>query len=257
VPRTTDDAVRVPQPTILFWVIKLLSTGAGEAISDFFVKTFDPVPVVLVAGVVFAACFAIQITARRYVPWRYWLFVSLVAVFGTMVADATHIVVGVPYSISTGAFAIALAVVLIAWRLTEGTVSIHSVTTGRRELFYWATVLATFALGTALGDLTATAFRLGWLGSGILFVVLFAMPGIAFRLGAPATLAFWWAYVLTRPLGASFADWLGMPRDAAGLGLGPLPVGAVGAVLIVAGVALLQRRGRAMPALAAPYRGEG
>jgi len=230
----------VPQLTVLFWVVKLLSTGVGEATSDFFVKAFDPVIVVLLAAVVFAASFAVQITARRYVPWRYWLFVCLVAIFGTMVADATHIVLGVPYLVSTVAFALALAVIFVVWRRVEGTVSIHSITTGRRELFYWATVLATFALGTALGDLTATAFGLGWLGSGILFAVLIAMPGIAFLLRAPATLAFWWAYVLTRPLGASFADWFGKRPATGGLGIGSGVVAIGGAVLIVAGVGVMQ-----------------
>ena len=233
---------RVPRLTALFWVVKLLSTGVGETASDFLVKSYDPVVVVLLAAVVFAGCFAIQFTARRYVPWRYWLFVCMVAVFGTMVADVTHIVIGVPYLISTSAFAVVLVAIFVLWRRVEGTVDVHSVTTGRRELFYWATVLATFALGTALGDLTATTFGLGYLGSGIAFVVLFAIPGIAYRLHLPATAAFWWAYVLTRPLGASFADWLAVDHARGGLALGTLPVSAVGAVLIVAGVAVMQWR---------------
>ena len=240
---------RVPRLTALFWVVKLLSTGVGETASDHLVKSYDPVVVVLLAAVAFAGCFVVQFTARRYVPWRYWLFVCMVAVFGTMVADVTHIVIGVPYLISTSAFAVALVVIFVLWRRVEGTVDVHSVTTGRRELFYWATVLATFALGTALGDLTATTFGLGYLGSGIAFAVLFAIPGIAYRLRLPATAAFWWAYVLTRPLGASFADWLAADRARGGLALGTLPVSAVGAVLIVAGVAVMQwraaREGRA------------
>lgn len=233
---------RVPELTVMFWVVKLLSTGVGETSSDYLVKTLDPVPVVLAAAGVFVACFAVQFTARRYVPWRYWLFVCMVAVFGTMVADVTHIVIGVPYLISTAAFALTLAAVFLVWRVVEGTVSVHTITTGRRELFYWMTVLATFALGTALGDLTATTFRLGYLGSGILFAVLFAIPGIAYRLHVPATIAFWWAYVLTRPLGASFADWLAVDRSRGGLALGTLVISAVGAVLIVAGVAWMQVR---------------
>lgn len=231
---------RVPQLTVLFWVAKLLTTGVGETTSDFFVKQFDPVLVVLLAGAVFAVCFAIQFTARRYVPWRYWLFVAMVAVFGTMVADVTHIVLDVPYLISTVVFALAVAAILTAWRLTERTVSVHSIVTGRRELFYWATVLATFALGTALGDLTATAFGLGYLGSAVVFAVLFALPGIAYRLRLPATAAFWWAYVITRPLGASVADWLAVEHRRGGLALGTLPVSAVGGVLIVAAVATMQ-----------------
>jgi len=242
VPKPLDHLQRVPQLTVLFWVVKLLSTGVGETTSDYLVKAFDPVVVVLIAAVAFAACFAIQFSARRYVPWRYWLFVCMVAVFGTMVADVTHIVLDVPYLFSTAAFAVVLVVIFVAWRLVEGTVSVHSVATGRREIFYWATVLATFALGTALGDLTATTFALGYLGAGILFAILFAMPGVAYRLHLPATAAFWWAYVLTRPLGASFADWLAVDRSRGGLDLGTLPVSAVGAVLIVAGVVAMQVR---------------
>jgi uncharacterized membrane-anchored protein len=240
VARTSDQLLRVPQLTIAFWAVKLLSTGVGETTSDYLVKTFDPVPVVLIAAVAFVICFVIQFTAKRYVPWRYWLFVCMVAVFGTMVADVTHIVIGVPYLASTTAFAAVLAVVFVVWRKVEGTVALHSVTTGRRELFYWATVVATFALGTALGDLTATTFALGYFGSGILFAVLFAIPGVAYRLGMPATGAFWWAYVMTRPLGASMADWLAVDHSRGGLALGTLPVSAFGAILIVAGIAWLQ-----------------
>jgi uncharacterized membrane-anchored protein len=246
-PKPLAHLQRVPQLTVLFWVVKLLSTGVGETTSDFFVKAFDPVVVVLLVAVVFIACFAIQFTARRYVPWRYWLFVCMVAVFGTMVADVTHIVLDVPYLLSTATFALVLIVIFATWRLVEGTVSVHSITTGRREIFYWATVLATFALGTALGDLTATTFALGYLGSGIVFAILFAMPGIAYRLRLPTTAAFWWAYVLTRPLGASFADWLAVDRSRGGLDLGTLPVSAVGAVLIVAGVAVIQVRQSRLP----------
>jgi uncharacterized membrane-anchored protein len=232
--------MRVPQLTVLFWVTKLLTTGVGETTSDFLVKRFDPVVVVLLAAVVFAGCAVIQLAARRYVPWRYWLFVAMVAVFGTMVADVTHIVLDVPYLLSTIVFGIAVVAILVVWRVTEGTVDVHSVTTGRRELLYWATVLATFALGTALGDLTATTFGLGYLGSALVFAVLFAMPGIAYRLRLPGTAAFWWAYVITRPLGASIADWLAVEHRRGGLALGTLPVSAVGGALIVAAVATMQ-----------------
>lgn len=230
---------RVPQLTVLFWVTKLLTTGVGETTSDYFVRRFDAVLVVLLAAAVFAVCFAIQITARRYVPWRYWLFVAMVAVFGTMVADVTHIVLDVPYLWSTAAFALVVAAIFVTWRLVEGTVSVHSVTTTRRELFYWGTVLATFALGTAVGDLTATTFGLGYLGSAVIFAALFAVPGLAYRLHLPATIAFWWAYVITRPLGASIADWLAVEQRRGGLALGTLPVSAVGAALIVAAVATM------------------
>ncbi|MEJ3404358.1 hypothetical protein WDJ51_06415 [Rathayibacter sp. YIM 133350] len=235
---------RVPELSALFWIVKLLTTGVGETFSDFLVKAYEPVVVVLLAALVFAACFGIQFSAKRYVAWRYWLFVSVVAVFGTMVADVTHIVLDVPYLLSSIVFAATLAAIFGAWWTSEKTLSVHAITSNRRELFYWATVLATFALGTALGDLTATTFSLGYLGSAVLFAVLFAMPGIGYRLKLPATAAFWWAYVLTRPLGASVADWLSVGHARGGLALGPLPVSAVGAVLIVAGVGLMQSRSR-------------
>ncbi len=240
----SEPRLRVPEVTALFWAIKILTTGVGEVASDFLVRAFDPVPVVLIAFVAFAASCALQLSARRYIPWRYWLFVLLVAIFGTMVADVAHIVVGVPYLLSAPAFAVVLAAVFVAWRRTEGTLSVHSITTSRRELFYWAAVLATFALGTAVGDLTATTFHLGYLGSALLFAALFAIPALGFRLGLPATGAFWTAYVLTRPLGASIADWLAVTPDRGGLDLGHLPITAVGLVLIVIGVVVMQLRAR-------------
>jgi len=233
-------ALRVPAVTVAFWAVKVLTTGVGETTSDFLVKTYSPVLMVLLAGAVFAACFAIQIRAREYVPWRYWLFVTAVAVFGTMVADVTHIVLAVPYAVSTPAFAVILAAVFWQWRRTERDLSVHSIRTQRRELFYWAAVLATFALGTALGDLTAVTFHLGYLGSGVMFAVMFVAPGIGYRVGLPATLSFWAAYVVTRPLGASFADWVAVEHGRGGLGWGTKAVSAVGLLVIAACVAALQ-----------------
>jgi uncharacterized membrane-anchored protein len=137
-------------------------------------------------------------------------------------------------------FAVLLTAVFWSWSRVEPTLSIHSITTARRELFYWAAVLTTFAMGTALGDLAAYTFNLGFLSAGVVFAVLFALPGLAFyALRINAVLAFWAAYVMTRPLGASFADWTGKDRSAGGLGWGDGPVAAVLAVLIVAGVAYL------------------
>lgn len=233
---------RVPDPTAMFWTLKLLTTGVGEVASDFLVKTFDPVPVVLIAAVGFAGVAVVQLTARRYMPWRYWSFVLAVAVFGTMIADVTHLVVGIPYAISTVLFAVVLAAVFAAWRRTEGTLSVHSVDTRRREFFYWATVISTFALGTAFGDMTATTLRLGYLGSAFLFAGLIALPVVLFRVGLPATVAFWWAYVLTRPLGASVADWLALPPARGGLDLGYAAITAGGVGLLAIGVAMVQSR---------------
>jgi uncharacterized membrane-anchored protein len=212
---------KVPQVTLIFWVIKILSTGMGETTSDFLVRAIDPIVAVLLGGVCFVAALILQLVVRRYIPWVYWLTVVMVAIFGTMVADVIHIVLGVPYVVSTIAFAVALTIVFVVWYLTEKTLSIHTITTRRRELFYWATVITTFALGTAVGDMTATTLRLGYFASGVLFAVLFALPALGYWLfGLNEVFAFWFAYIMTRPLGASFADWLGKPQELGGIGLG-------------------------------------
>lgn len=224
---------KVPEVTVLFWVIKVLTTGMGETTSDYLAKRFDPVLAVGVTGVVLALSLALQFAVRRYVTWVYWFAIVMVSVFGTMAADVLHVGFGVPYVVSTVLFAVALAVVFAGWYATERTLSIHSITTWRREAFYWATVLTTFALGTAAGDLTATTLHLGYLASGVLFAVVIAVPAVAHRWsGMNAVLAFWFAYVLTRPLGASFADWLGVPPSRHGLDLGTGPVSLVLAALI-------------------------
>jgi uncharacterized membrane-anchored protein len=242
-PAAARFAVKVPEITALFWVVKVLTTGIGEAASDY----LGGVGIVL-AGAVgflgFVAALAVQLRARRYVPVVYWSAVLMVAVFGTMAADALHVVLGVPYAVSSAFYAVALAVVFALWRRAEGTLSIHSIDTRRRELWYWLTVLLTFALGTALGDLTAVALHLGFLASGVLFAVVIAVPAAAWRAGANPVLTFWAAYVVTRPLGASFADWLGKPPSfAGGLGLGDGAVTAVGFLCFVGLVAWVQRTG--------------
>ena len=225
---------KVPEVTVLFWIIKLLTTALGESTSDYLVSRFDPYLVVMAGFVGFVAVLVLQLRARRYVPWIYWLTVAMVAVFGTMAADVIHVALGVPYLVSTSAFALALAVILIAWFRTERTLSIHTITTTRRELFYWATVSATFALGTAAGDLLAYSAGLGFLAAGIVFLVIFALPGLGYRLfRLKAVFAFWFAYILTRPIGASFADWTGKSTDVGGLGWGDGPVAAVLVILII------------------------
>jgi uncharacterized membrane-anchored protein len=188
----------------------------------------------------FVLAMALQLSRPRYVTWVYWLAVLFVAVFGTMAADVLHVEFGVPYVVSTLLFAVALVVVFTWWHRSEGTLSIHSVDQGRRELFYWAAVLATFAMGTATGDMFAYTVNLGFLTSGIVFFAAFLVPGIAWRfLGLNAIAAFWIAYVLTRPLGASFADWLGKARSAGGVGFGDGPVAGVLLCIIVAAVAFV------------------
>ncbi len=236
---------KVPEITALFWIVKVLTTGMGETTSDYFVLNFDPIIAVLVGFVVFVAALALQFATKRYIPAVYWFTVAMVSVFGTMAADVTHIVLGVPYFASTGAFAVALAAVFIAWYRVEGTLSIHSITSRRREAFYWATVLVTFALGTAVGDLTATTLHLGYFASGIVFAVVITIPALAFRLfSLNAVVAFWFAYIVTRPLGASFADWIGVSTARGGLAWGTGPVSLALAAIIVVLVVILSARAR-------------
>jgi uncharacterized membrane-anchored protein len=226
-------AAKVPEITALFWVIKILTTGMGEAASDYLGGLS-----LILAGAVgvlgFAIAMWLQLRAPRYVAALYWFAVAMVAVFGTMVADALHVGLSLPYAFSTIFYAVVLAVIFAVWYRSEGTLSIHSILTRRRETFYWATVLASFALGTAAGDWTATSLGLGFLSSGLLFVAAIAVPALAWwRLDVNPVLAFWLAYVITRPLGASFADWLAKPHwFAGGLDLGDGPVTAVSAIAV-------------------------
>ncbi|HEY3922193.1 MAG TPA: hypothetical protein VGL76_08775 [Gaiellaceae bacterium] len=234
----------MPRVTVLFWVVKVLTTAMGESTSDYLVHRFNPYLAVVGGFVVFAVAMAIQFAVDRYRSWAYWLAVTMVAVFGTMAADVLHVEFGVPYVASTVLFAVALVVVFSGWYRSEKTLSFHSIFTRRRELFYWAAVLATFAMGTAAGDLAAYTAKLGFLSAGIMFACLFALPGLGYRfLGLNPIFAFWFAYVMTRPLGASFADWTGKSRTAGGLGFGDGPVAFVLGGLIVALVAYLTLSG--------------
>ncbi|KJK57488.1 COG4705 family protein [Saccharothrix sp. ST-888] len=236
---------KVPEVTALFWIIKVLTTGMGETASDYLAHVMDPMIAVALGGVALLAALAVQFAVRRYVAWIYWTGIVMVSVFGTMAADVLHVGLGVPYLVSTPFFLLALAAVFGVWFATERTLSIHSIHTRRREVFYWATVLATFALGTAAGDLTATTMSLGYLGSGIVFAALIAVPAVAHRwFGLGAIPSFWIAYVLTRPLGASFADWMAVSHDRGGLdlGLGPVTAGWTVAILALVGYLAATRR---------------
>jgi uncharacterized membrane-anchored protein len=231
---------KVPEVTVYFWIIKLLTTAMGEVTSDYLVNQIDPIIAVALGGVGLAVALILQFSVRRYVPWIYWLAVVMVAIFGTMVADVLHVGLGIPYTVSTISFALALIVIFAAWYASEKTLSIHSIYTRRRELFYWATVMTTFALGTAAGDLTAIKMGLGFSSSGVLFAILIALPALAYWLfGLNEIIAFWLTYILTRPLGASFADWMGKPRNAGGLGLGTGWVSLSLTIIIIAFVGYL------------------
>jgi len=238
--RVRRAALRVPEITVYFWVIKALSTALGESTSDYLVHRIHPVPAVLLGFTGFVIALALQFSMRRYVAWTYWFAVVMVGVFGTMAADVLHVGFHVPYIASTLLYAIVLAAVFYTWEQTEHTLSIHSIDTARREAFYWAAVVATFAMGTALGDLTSITFGLGYFASGILFAALILIPAIGYRwFGMNSILAFWIAYVLTRPVGASFADWFGKPKSFHGLGYGAGTVAGVLAIMIFILVAYL------------------
>lgn len=229
---TRGELNRVPEPTASFWLIKVLTTGMGEALSDFLVTRFAPVPTVLITAVLFAVILIVQLRADRYRPWLYWGTVSMVGVFGTMVADVTHVALGVPYAVSTPVFLAGLVAVFILWRRVEGTVDVHTITSIPRQLFYWAAVITTFAMGTAAGDLAASTFHLGYLSGGLVFVAAMIVVVLARATAVlgPVT-AFWTAYVLTRPIGASFADYIAVPHSRGGLDAG---TGLVSAVLLIA-----------------------
>jgi len=230
---------KVPEITAIFWIIKLLSTAMGESTTDYFVYQINPYVAVALGCIGLAIALILQLLVRRYIAWVYWLAVVMVAVFGTMVADVAHVVLGIPYLVSTAFFATALAIIFVIWYVSEKTLSIHTIYRGRRELFYWATVIATFALGTAAGDMTASTLKLGYFASFVLFAVLFALPGLAYWLfGLNEVVAFWFAYIMTRPLGASFADWLGKPY-LGGLGLNDGKVALVLTILIISFVGYL------------------
>ncbi len=223
---------RVPEITAYFWILKFFTTAMGESTSDFMVFHMNPYLAVGLGAIGFAAALTLKLRIRRYTVWSYWLTALMVAIFGTMAADVVHVAMGVPYIDSTTLFALALAAIFVLWYLSEKTLSIHSIYTTRRELFYWAVVFTTFALGTAAGDLTATTFGLGYFSSGILFGVLIAIVAVSHqmakmalgtdrrRVARNAVIAYWTAYILTRPFGASFADWLDKPLSVGGLAWG-------------------------------------
>ena len=256
--RTRHRHSKVPEITAFFWIVKALTTAMGESTSDFLVHSLIPEIAVVIGGIAFVVALYLQFSTDRYVPWNYWLAVAMVGVFGTMAADVLHVGLGVPYIASTVFYAVVLAAVFWTWQRSEGTLSIHSIHTPRRELFYWAAVLATFALGTAAGDLTAVTFGLGYLGSALMFAAVIVVPAIGYlRFGMNSILAFWFAYVITRPLGASIADWLAKSPALGGLGLGTGPVSLVLAATIAGFVAYLSATGKDTPLDQVRARSEG
>jgi uncharacterized membrane-anchored protein len=247
-------ATKVPEVTALFWVLKLLTTAMGEAASDYVVSTIDFVGVGL-GAVGFALSLWFQFRTRRYNPFAYWCAVMMVAVFGTMAADVVHHELRVPFTVSTLVFGLAVVVTFWLWHRAEGTLSIHSITTRGREIFYWLAVSFTFALGTAAGDLTAAQFHLGFAGSIVLFACLMALPALGhFRFNLNSVVAFWCAYVLTRPLGASIADWVSKPPRAGALGYGDGPVAVELLAMTIVPLSIVAIRSRNITAAMSVHR---
>jgi len=233
---------KVPEITLYFWIIKMFSTTVGETFADFLnVDLGMGLSGTSVAmGAVLLIALGIQMAAKRYSPPKYWFTVVLVSVVGTLITD--NLVDNYAVSLQTLSivFSLALAACFIGWYASEKTLSIHSITSTRREAFYWLTILVTFALGTAVGDLVAETLQLGYLNSTLAFAVIIALVAFAhYGLKINAVLTFWVAYILTRPLGASFGDWLSQPLSNGGLGLGTVGTSALLLAIIVSLVAYL------------------
>ncbi|WP_420597288.1 hypothetical protein [Deinococcus sp.] len=233
---------KVPEVTLFFWIIKILCTTVGETAADFLnvQLNFGLSGTTLVVGILLAIVLVVQFRLPRYVPSVYWLAVVLISVTGTLITDNMTDNFGISLWISSAVFSVALALVFIAWYASEKTLSIHSIFTARREAFYWLAVLFTFALGTATGDLVAEKLALGYWPSALIFGGIIGLVALAhFALKLNAVLAFWIAYILTRPLGASIGDFLSQDRSAGGLQLGTVVTSIIFLVLIGAVVIYL------------------
>jgi uncharacterized membrane-anchored protein len=232
---------KVPEVTLAFWIIKIMSTTVGETGADYLAVHVGLGRTVTncVMAVLLIASLLLQLRSRQYVPWRYWLTVVLVSVVGTQITDALTDGLDVSLYLSTSVFAVALTATFAIWYAIEQTLSIHTIITTRRELFYWAAILFTFALGTAAGDLATEALQLGFQLGVIVFGALIAIVALPYFRGAHPVLTFWIAYVLTRPLGASLGDLLSQAQAYGGMGLGTIVTSAVFLTIIVVLVAFL------------------
>ncbi|TVY07013.1 COG4705 family protein [Paenibacillus cremeus] len=230
-------AKKVPEVTIYFWIIKVLTTGMGEIFSDYLDHQFGVVAGAVTA-VLLIGSFLLQMKAKKYVSWIYWLLVTMISIFGTMIADIMSFALGRSPIVSTVFYAALLAVIFIVWYKKEKTLSVDSINTSRREGFYWAMVFATFALGTAAGDMFAQKLHLGFLNSGIIFTILLIVPAVLNRIfNLNKILTFWFAYIMTRPAGASFTDWMCSPSKHGGLGYNQGTVSMVLTIFIIVLVA--------------------
>ena len=245
---------RVPRVTPDFWLIKLMAVTMGETAADYLAVQLGfglVMTSILMTAVLIVALFW-QFSQKRYVPAPYWLSVVLISIVGTLITDNLVDNFHVPLLVTTIFFAVALAITFLVWFQREGTLSIHSVFTTRREAFYWLAILFTFALGTAAGDLVAEQFALGYLATGILFGMIIVSLSIGyFFLGLDGILGFWLVYILTRPLGASFGDLLSQPHQYGGVRLGTIMTSAIFLLIIVCTVVYMSLRHRGDEEIAA------
>ncbi|MCB1448775.1 MAG: hypothetical protein KDJ67_01420 [Nitratireductor sp.] len=240
---------RVPLVTLDFWLIKLMAVTMGETAADYLAVNlgFGLTNTSLIMTAILAGALVLQFAQKRYVPWAYWLAVVLISIVGTLVTDNLVDNFGVPLTVTTALFTGLLALTFWIWYRSEGTLSIHKIFTAKREAFYWLAILMTFALGTSAGDLIAEQFGLGYLGTGILFGMIIASLTFGyFLLGLDAVIAFWLAYIFTRPFGASFGDFLSQAKAYGGLGFGTVITSVIFLVAIIAIVIFmtLTSRGR-------------
>ena len=242
---------RVPEVTLVFWILKILATTVGETAADVLSTTFKLGTVVTsyVMAVFLLISLVFQLRARRYVPPIYWIVVVFISVVGTLISDNLVDNLGVPLATTSLIFTVALVAVFIIWYLSEHTLSVHTIYTVGRELFYWAAILFTFSLGTSAGDLLSERLGLGYPLSALMFAGAIALIYLAYRVRVMnEVLAFWLAYILTRPLGASVGDLLTQEKNAGGLGLGTIPISVVCLLGIVVGVIHLSREEKKKPA---------
>lgn len=230
---------RVPKVTADFWLIKLLAVTMGETAADYLAVNLGlglTLTSLIMTGVLVVALVA-QFSQKRYVPWSYWLAVVLISIVGTLITDNLVDNFGVKLATTTAVFTVALIATFALWYRSERTLSIHTIFTNRREAFYWLAILFTFALGTAAGDLVAEQFALGYFSAGVLFGMVIASLALGyFLLGLDPILGFWLVYILTRPLGASFGDFLSQPADYGGMGFGTIVTSAIFLAAIAATV---------------------
>lgn len=240
--QVSDAWNKVPEIALSFWIVKIMSTTVGETGADFLAVNAgwgQAATRAVMAALLAAALFA-QLRSRRYIPSIYWLTVVLVSVVGTQITDLLTDGLGISLYISTTAFALLLAAIFFVWYRVERTLSIDSIVTRRRELFYWAAILCTFALGTAAGDLATEALGHGFTWGAVVFGTLLGVTYAAWRIGGNAVLTFWIAYILTRPFGAALGDLLTQAKTYGGLGMGAMWTSALFLTVIVLLVAAEQ-----------------